>query len=492
MGLLSQLIDPCFARPLAEALGGEPVPERELQELFLRDVPNRKLSKRSLAALLDLCSKAGLAEFCQGTWRASFKDGIDQGVSRCIEIWSRPGWSQDDLFEKRCAAWLGQGIVRGADFVPLDNLSAKPALEAGEWAKLISPSGDIRRLCGLHSKHSEADYLMIYRNYETAPITDDADVFPRIPLSLLPALPSSAGSLMASARLARDSWSAQVQELYGDSWHKDFAEFIVYAKDLLDLLFWGKLSPLQSVVDSGHLAKTARALQNFKVSAEDLSNVWRGLPLVYRVISRLSFGLRYLSNNLSFPYPPSSSGASFVKICNLPASKQQAITVSRSGNSLATIIRPLRALQRALGCWQGRGALAQVARDCAAAISADRIEDKLLRREFSERVRQLNIISSVNILDALACELGAPIFPYESDAALSGAGLIASYSQFCESAQGRAHAELRLTLHAELDFQRRFNLHSTAAPQRYEGVWRGSLLQLVQRLEGSRGAFIPA
>jgi hypothetical protein len=131
------------------------------------------------------------------------------------------------------------------------------------------------------------------------------------------------------------------------------------------------------------------------------------------------------------------------------------------------------------------------ARDCATAISSDGISDKLLRREFSARIRSLNVIGPVEILDALAGELVAPKFPDEKDAALCSAGLIAAFSQFIASPQGRAYAEVRLALHAELDFQRRFNLHNLSPPQRYEGVWRGTLQQLVGRLEDTRKAFIP-
>jgi hypothetical protein len=486
------MVDPRFVRPLAVALSAGPVSELELRALFLRDVPNRSVSKRLLTMLLVHSQEAGLIQFDQGVWRGAFCGDIDQAVARCLECWTRPGFSRDKLFQSRSAVCLGRGIISASgDFCSIEDLASRHSLSPVEWAKLISGPSDIRQLCGFNSKHVEADFLMLYRNLEAAPIGDDSDVLPRVPLSLLPPLPCSPDVLRAGVRRARASWNEQLKEYLEGISLQDFAEFIIYAKDFLDQLFFGASAPLQSVVSHDHLVKVSGDLQRFGVRAEDLATVWRGLLSVYRLISRLSWGLRYLSNNLSCPNPPGPDVEAFVKICSLPAEKQLAISAGRSGCSLMALVRPLRLLHRALGAWPGRSALVASARDCATAISSDGISDKLLRREFSARIRSLNVIGPVEILDALAGELVAPKFPDEKDAALCSAGLIAAFSQFIASPQGRAYAEVRLALHAELDFQRRFNLHNLSPPQRYEGVWRGTLQQLVGRLEDTRKAFIP-
>jgi len=493
MGCLSKIIDPRFVRPLAATLSSGPVSELEIRALFLRDVPNRSVSKRALAMLLDLSCQAGLIKFDQGSWRTAFSDDVDHAIARCFDLWSRPEFAQDELFQKRCAVCLGRGIISAnGDFCSIEDLAARRSLIPGEWEKLISGSSDIRQICGFNSKHAEADYLMIYRNLETAPINDDLDVLPRVPMSQLPILPCSSEALLTGVHQARTAWNGQLCEYFGPIALKDFGGFIIYAKEFLDLLFWGASAPLQSVVSHDRLVSVSGALQRFGVRAEDLVTVWRGLSSAYRQISRLSWGIRYLSNNLSCPHPPSPDANAFIKICGLPIEKQMAISAARSGHSLMSLIRPLRVLHRALGSWPGRSALSASAQDCADAISADGMNDKLLRREFAARIRRLNVVASLGILDALARDFNAPVFPVENDAALAAAGLIAGFSKFFDSPQGRAYAEVRLALHVELDFQRRFNIHSLTAPQRYEGVWRDTLHQLVQRLEDTRKAFIPA
>jgi hypothetical protein len=118
-------------------------------------------------------------------------------------------------------------------------------------------------------------------------------------------------------------------------------------------------------------------------------------------------------------------------------------------------------------------------------------EDRLLRREFAERIKRLNVIGSIHIVDALAEEIPPPTIPTYPDKALTSAALIARYSKFLESPLGHAYAEMRLALHTELDFKHRFNVHSRSVPQRYHGVWQDTIAQLVTRLEYTRKAFIP-
>ena len=101
-------------------------------------------------------------------------------------------------------------------------------------------------------------------------------------------------------------------------------------------------------------------------------------------------------------------------------------------HSLMTLIRPLRALHRALENWRGREEIVAAAQDCVRAIDADAHNDKLFRREFADRIRRLSVVGSLQILDALADDLVAPVLPKNYAAALSSAALIAAYSQFLD------------------------------------------------------------
>jgi hypothetical protein len=484
---LSCLIDPRFVRPLAIALGSGPHTELDLRDKFTRGVPNRKMSQRSLSALLELAGRGGLIACDRGAWRIVGGRDVERAVRDCLESWSAPGFTGDSIFRNRCAASLDRGMLSAqAGYTPMIDLASRPSLTAAEWARIISGPVDLRQLTGRASRHADADFLMLYRSCETVPITDDRDVAPRVARSALPDLPSDPEDLLSGIRAARDGWWRQVGAPPAGVSMGDLSGFIVYAKEMLDLLFWGAPSPLRSLASAEHLELVSQRVQRFGIRAEDLSTVWRWLPSVYRAISRLSWGVRYLSNNLSHPEPPEPSAGAFSRVCRLPQEAQSAVSASRSGHSLNSITRPLALLHRALEGWGGRAGAAATARECAAAVGADMDEDGLLRRELAQRIKRLNVVGAIHVLDALARGVPAPDCPEHADGALASAGLIAAFSMFCESAQGRAYAEVRLALHAELDFQRRFNIHELSAPRRYLGIWRGTLLELVARLEGAR------
>jgi hypothetical protein len=136
--------------------------------------------------------------------------------------------------------------------------------------------------------------------------------------------------------------------------------------------------------------------------------------------------------------------------------------------------------------WRGRDEIATAAQECESAIAADARGDRLLRREFSDRIQRLGAVCPVHILDALAFEMPGLEVPSCRDEVLNAAGLISSYSGFLSSRQGRAYAELRLSLHAETDFRHRFNIHDVGPPARYRGVWKYALGDLVTRVEVAR------
>lgn len=492
MGYLTHIIDPRFLLPLASALGSSPCTELELRAKFNRDTPNRNLSQRSLRTLLEFAQRGNLITFELGVWRTVPGQAASESVSACLARWCEPAVADDEVFRYRAAAALDRGLLTaGVTFTPTSELAQRNALTSPEWARLVSGICDIRLLTGRSSKHAEADFLTLYRAGQSAPVTDDADVSPRIPRDALPSLPASPDEIFTAIRQARSFWDQQALSFLGLNSKSDLECFIIYAKDFLDLLFWGDLFPLRSSVSPEDLRKVSLRLQRFGLRAEDLSTVWRSLPSTYRIIARLSWGIRYLSNNLSHPEPAQPDGESFLRICHLPAEKQSAISARRSGHTLLSLARPLRVLHRAIQGWRSRTEVIAAAQALQAAISADMLEDKLARREFAERVKRLRVVAPLHILDALAHPVPLPVFPERQDEVLTSAGCISTLCDFFESVPGYAYAETRLALHAELDFQRRFNLHSLTPPQRYDGVWRDSIAALVTRVEDTRRACIP-
>jgi len=214
--------------------------------------------------------------------------------------------------------------------------------------------------------------------------------------------------------------------------------------------------------------------------------VWKGLPSLYRSITRLSYGARYLSNNLSNPSPPAPAAEAFLRVCNLPQKTLAAISTSRTGHSLFSIVRPLKILHRAIRTWPGRSAALTEAAACTAALSEDADSDKLSRRATASTIKRLQVARPVDLADALF--EGAPSLhaPEHADEDLRFASAIASYWEFLSSPQGRACAEIRLALHTEIDFLRRFNSHKADPPQRYAGIWSGTLNSLANRVENTR------
>ena len=487
MDRLSNLIDPRFLAPLAKALGTGPQSEYEFHSKFLRDVPIKRVSQRLLRLLLECTRRGGMVSFERGQWSMGAERDIGAAVNRCLDSWCAPDFTQDELFRHRCAVCLDRGSLSNySAYSTLTELSGRSALTDVEWARLISGLFDLRLLTGECSRHADAECLMLYQSADSVPVTDDSDVLPRIPRSMLTCLPSSPEALLSGVQSARVAWRQQVGMFLADVAIDDFAGFAVYAKDMLDLLLWGVSRPLCSHVSEDKLSQVSEMLQRFGLRAEDLTTVWRCFPSTYRVVTRLSWGVRYLSNNLSHPEPPAPDPGAFSRVCGLPPAKQSAISTSRSGHSLLTIIRPLRVLHRALSGWSGRSAVASDAQACVAAVAVDMGEDKLLRREFAERIKRLNIVSAANILDALVSEIRSPEFPIYKDEALLSAGLMANLTKFFKSLEGRAYAEVRLALHAELDFRCRFNVHSLEIPKRYAGIWKSTIQELVARLEDTR------
>ena len=374
MDRVSHLIDPRFLAPLAEALGTGPMSEYEFHAKFLRDVPIQGVSQRILRLLLEHARRGGLVSFERGQWSMGAERDIEVAVNRCLDSWCAPDFTQDELFRNRCAVCLDRGFLSNySAYTPLTELSGRSALTDVEWSRLISGPSDLRLLTGGNSKHADADCLMLYRSANTAPFTDDPDVLPRIPRSMLAGLPTSPESLLSSVRNAREAWHQQVNLYLAGVAVEDFAGFAGYAKEMLDLLLWGALRPLCSHVSADRLSQVSEMLQRFGLRAADLSTVWKGLPSTYRIVTRLSWGVRYLSNNLSHPEPPTPDPGAFLRVCDLPPAKQSAISTSRSGHSLLTIVRPLRVLHRTLDGWSGRAEVASDAQACARAISSDMI-----------------------------------------------------------------------------------------------------------------------
>lgn len=487
MERLSYLIDPRFMASLA-SFAKSPQAPLNLNEGFLRDVPNRRLSERSLRLLLKAGTDAGIISFANGVWRAPH----DQSIESLLREWLKRSPAVDERFLARCAAFSGDGaILPSGLYEPLAAFAARPTISPSELSRFISGPCDLRHLTGRLSKHSDADYLMIYRSHIAIPITENPEISPRIPAQVFPGLPCDAAALYKASRFAREAWWGQVDTFLGSCSREDLSTFIVYSKDLLDSLIWGRPNALRSSISPEQASDASEMLRLFGVHTADLMTVWRSLPTLYRSITRLSYGARYLSNNLSNPTPPPPDVEAFLRVCALPQKVQAAISTRRSGHSLFSIIRPLKILHKAIRTWPGRTTAITEASACTAALGEDADTDKLSRRATASTIKRLQVARPIDLVDALFEDI--PSLPpcEHADEDLRCASAMASYWRFLSSPQGRAYAEIRLALHSEIDFQRRFNSHKASPPQRYAGVWSGALAKLARRVEDTRHTVSP-
>ena len=377
MERFSHLVDPRFLAPLA-AFAKSPRTPFDLNEGFLRDVPNRRLSERSLRMLLKLASDVGILSFANGVWRPPQSLGSDQNIELLIREWLTKDPSIDARFIERCSAFAGDGaILPSGQYMAMAAMAGSSLLTPPELGRLISGTCDLRYLTGRLSRHSDADCLMLYRSHTAIPVTDDPEILPRVSSQAFPKLPSDTATLSEAAGAVREAWWNQVEAFLGGSSASDLSMFIAYSKDLLDCFLWGTPSPLRSTITPDQVKDASEMLRLFGVHTADLMTVWKGLPSLYRNITRLSYGARYLSNNLSNPLPPAPDAEAFLRVCALPPKAQLAISTRRTGHSLFAMARPLKILHKAIQAWPGRTALLAEAASCKAALSEDADSDKL-------------------------------------------------------------------------------------------------------------------
>jgi len=146
----------------------------------------------------------------------------------------------------------------------------------------------------------------------------------------------------------------------------------------------------------------------------------------------------------------------------------------------------MRILHQSLHGCGFRSDVIQTLEKCAQVAFDDGIDDKLWRREIAERVQRLCVTADLEVLDAMTSRIVPPKLPTVTDDVLILAQAIRSYYDFICSPQGHAYAEVRLALISSQDFRRRFNFHRLEAPQRYKGIWKGTLMELISRLEASK------
>ncbi|MDB4777626.1 hypothetical protein OAH08_04640 [Verrucomicrobia bacterium] len=477
---------PRFLQVLVGAFANGPLTPLELNNIFLRDVPNKQISIRTLKTFLGIAMRGGLVDFDHNVYYLKEGAPVDL-VRKCLHELSLPNFCDDKMFRYRCSNYLDYGYLSPqGEYTSFSILAKSMDFSSVEWFRLVSGSDDIRYLTGKESKHVESESLMFYGKGCVTPVSDDPDIIPRIEKRLLPKLPTSQATFLTGLQGLRRSWKVQVNSFLGRITVEELSSFIAYAKDMLDLIIWGEVTPLRSTVSSEHLSVVCDRFRKYGIRAKNLSSALRNLQSTYLLISRLSLGTRFLSNNLAHPKPPTPDDSSFSRVCNMPNKLQSSISLSRSGKKLTTLTRPLQLIHRALVDWSSKVELEQNFKNCSAAVYNDHLDDRLQKRILAERIHQLRLVSPTYLLDSLGNDLNPPSIPLIKDEVLRTASIISCYSNFIESTPGRAYGELRLALHGELDFRNRFNVHSINPEERYVGIWRNSLEELVERIENIR------
>lgn len=230
-------------------------------------------------------------------------DSIDHEVTK---LW--PDITNYSIFKQwsEFFQYLGFGILLSHDhFIPdsaITNEMASDPIFAEQCLKTI---GDPRYLTGSLSLHAEADFLAWTIGENHLPITEDPNLFPRIPHEIIvqewQKNNANKGSWQAALLKGRESWTHSIEEILSVYPFSNLVSLIYTCKYLLDYFLFGISMFHTDTLDQEKLfsiRKKWSSVKHFTVSEQ----LWKHLPNLYRDITRLYWGIYFYRNSLHKPY----------------------------------------------------------------------------------------------------------------------------------------------------------------------------------------------
>ena len=170
--------------------------------------------------------------------------------------------------------------------------------------KCFKASCDPRLLTGRFSLHTEADFLAWTKGEDILPISEDNDLWPRIPhddlIRTYRSNKNDIGAWNRSLGRANEEWRNSIKQLLSPYAFANLDDFISSCKHLLDYFLFGKPSYSNNHLAVDELQRIKRIwgpVKNFKMSRA----TWQILPNLFRDITRLYWGITYYRNSLKKP-----------------------------------------------------------------------------------------------------------------------------------------------------------------------------------------------
>jgi len=203
--------------------------------------------------------------------------------------------------------FLGLGVLlKNNHFVPETAIKDNHT-ETHKFVEIcIKSYGDPRKLTGNFSYHTEADFLAWTKGEDYLPLSDDPNLFPRIPYELIidewNKNKYNPGAWRMALVEGTNEWYDSISKILSAYPFADLKKFIYTCKYLLDYFLFGKPKLDSEYLDAPTLSltkKTWSLVKHFKIS----EHIWKLLPNFYKDITKLYWGVSFYRNSLQRPYP---------------------------------------------------------------------------------------------------------------------------------------------------------------------------------------------
>jgi len=198
---------------------------------------------------------------------------------------------------------LGFSLVND-QFIPESAITSNMRKDVRFIEKCFKASCDPRLLTGRFSLHTEADFLAWTKGEDILPISEDNDLWPRIPhddlIRTYRSNKNDIGAWNRSLGRANEEWRNSIKQLLSPYAFANLDDFISSCKHLLDYFLFGKPSYSNNHLAVDELQRIKRIwgpVKNFKMSRA----TWQILPNLFRDITRLYWGITYYRNSLKKP-----------------------------------------------------------------------------------------------------------------------------------------------------------------------------------------------
>jgi hypothetical protein len=201
--------------------------------------------------------------------------------------------------------YTGLGFFFNNDhFIPESAITKEMCHDTKFIECCLKATGDPRYLTGELSLHTKADFLAWTKGENYLPISNDPNLFPRIPSELI--LKNIESNKERSRRwsnaitIAKDTWKDSLTILLSKYPFSKLNRLIFTCKYLIDFFLFGKSVHDNDFLDKDcvySIKKRWKSVKNYRLSEQ----IWEHMPNLYRDTTRLFWGIAFYRNSLRNP-----------------------------------------------------------------------------------------------------------------------------------------------------------------------------------------------